>query len=108
MSNRVEKRLNLARMVVQRLARLSVDSGWARIAGGYRGGMLKMIEELEGAADPEAVSEVYLSQADFLIGKGLDVLARAAREIGDPELARFAGQTRAQFESQRSEDQLAS
>lgn len=94
MSGRVEKRLNLARMVAQRLARLSVDSGWARIAGGFRGGLLKLVEELEAKTDLESATEEEIAQADFLIDKGLKLLARAARDIGDPELARFVSEAR--------------
>lgn len=92
MSGPVASQLNLARMVVQRLARLSVDSGWARIASGYRGGLLKMVEQLEAMDDLEAASKSVIDEADFLIAKGLELLAKAAREMGDPELARFAEQ----------------
>jgi hypothetical protein len=81
-------------MVVQRLARLSADSTWARIASGYRGSMLKMVEQLEHLPDLESAGEGLVAEADFLIDKGLDLLAKAAREIGDPELARFASQPR--------------
>lgn len=86
----ISVRLEQARMVAKRIERLSADSGWARIASGYRGGLLKAIDEIESNADPEAVGEEGAARLDFLIDTGFDLLAKAAREIGDPELLRFA------------------
>lgn len=90
----VEIRLRLARMVVQRLERLSADSAWAHIASGYRGALFKHIDLLEHLADAESAAAEEVARLDFLIDKGLDLLAKAAREIGDPELLRFASQPR--------------
>ncbi len=83
-------RLEQARMVAKRIERLSADSAWARIASGYRGGLLKAIDEIESTADPEAAGPDAAARLDFLIDKGFDLLAKAARELGDPELLRFA------------------
>ena len=83
-------RLEQARMVAKRIERLSADSGWARIASGYRGGLLKAIDEIESSADPESAGEAGAARLDFLIDTGFDLLAKAAREIGDPELLQFA------------------
>lgn len=94
MMGSVEVDLRLARMVVQRLERLSADSAWAHVASGYRGALIKHIDYLEHMPDPESASAVEIDRLDFLIDKGLDLLAKAAREIGDPELLRFASQPR--------------
>ena len=92
MSGSVAVRLEQARMIVQRLARLSADSAWAHISSGYRGSLLRVIDRLERLPDPEHASPEDDRLLDFLIDKGFDLLAKAAREIGDPEMARFAAQ----------------
>lgn len=81
--------VDLLRMIVKRLERLSADSAWARISNGYRGSMLKLLDRLDkvdaGIPAVAASAEDYQLLV-FLIDKGLELLARAAREIGDPEL----------------------
>jgi hypothetical protein len=94
MNGPVAVRLDQARMIVQRLERLSADSSWAHIASGYRGSFLRMIDSLEAMPDVEQVSSAQRVQLDFLIDKGFELLANAAREIGDPELIRFVSQMR--------------
>jgi hypothetical protein len=81
----LETRVDLARMIVQRLERLSADSAWAHISSGYRGSLLKWLDryEREGAANSPADQRQLL---EFLIDKGLELLANAARELGDPSL----------------------
>lgn len=88
----VTVRVKQARMIVQRLERLSADSRWAHIASGYRGSLIKMLERLDRLPDVEQASEAEQDELDFLIGKGFDLLTLAAREIGDPELIRSIGQ----------------
>ncbi len=56
--------------------------------------MLKIIEQIEALPDLENAGADLTAETDFLIDKGLDLLAKAAREMGDPELARFASQSR--------------
>jgi hypothetical protein len=92
MSGSVAVRMEQARMIVQRLARLSADSAWAHISSGYRGSLLRLMDRLERLPDIEQASPEDDRLLDFLIDKGFDLLAKAAREIGDPELARFASQ----------------
>ena len=92
MSASVTVRVDQARMIVQRLARLSADSRYAHISSGYRGSLLRIIDRLESLQDVEQASPEEVRLLDFLIDKGFDLLAKAAREIGDPELARYAGQ----------------
>lgn len=84
----VRVRLDQARMIVQRLERLSADSSWARIASGYRGSMLKIIDQLDHTPDLENAPEEDVRLLDFVIDKGFELLTRAAREIGDPDLIR--------------------
>ncbi len=92
MSGRVAVRLEQARMIVQRLERLSADSAWAHVSSGYRGSFLRLIDHLETLPDIEQASPEDIRSLDFLIDKGFDLLAKAAREIGDPELVRFVSQ----------------
>lgn len=94
MSVSVETRMILARMVTQRLERLSADSAWAHISSGYRGSLIKTIDRLERLPELESASTEDIALLDYLIDKGLDLLAKAAREMGDPELLRFASQPR--------------
>lgn len=84
--NPLAVRLSQAVMIAQRLERLSADSTWAHASSGHRGSLLKLIERLEsGTPDLSAAEWV---QVDALIARGFDLLAAAAREIGDPELLR--------------------
>jgi hypothetical protein len=76
-------RVDLARMIVQRLERLSADSAWAHIASGYRGSLLKWLDHYE---QDKAAGEEERALLEFLIDKGLELLANAAREMGDPSL----------------------
>ena len=76
-------RVDLARMIVQRLERLSADSAWAHIASGYRGSLLKWLDLYEQGKATGAEDRALL---EFLIDKGLELLANAAREMGDPSL----------------------
>lgn len=91
---RVAVRVEQARMVVQRLERLSADSRWAHIASGYRGSLIKTVDHLDTLPDVERAGEEDIRLLDFLIDKGFDLLAKAAHEIGDPELIRFISQMR--------------
>lgn len=88
MSGPVSVRLVQARMIAQRLERLSADSIVAHAASGHRGSLLKLIDRLEGRAVLEETPSEEVQLLDFLIDKGFRLLAQAAREIGDPELIR--------------------
>lgn len=88
MSGPVAIRLEQARMIVQRLERLSADSTWAHTASGHRGSLLKIIDRLEQVRDLEQLARPDVDLLDLLIDKGFDLLSRAAREIGDPEMVR--------------------
>ncbi len=86
----VSVRLEQARMIVLRLARLSADSAYAHISSGYRGSLLRTIDRLEQLENVEQADPETVRLLDFLIDKGFDLLASAARELGDPEMASFA------------------
>jgi hypothetical protein len=75
--------IDLVRMIIQRLERLSADSAWARIASGYRRSMLKLLDRLESDVDLTIEDQ---EQMAFTIDKGLELLTNAAREMGDPSI----------------------
>ncbi len=77
------RRLELVRMISQRLERLSADSRWAHLSSGYRGSMIKLLDSLEG--QPQAAPEDR-ARLEYLIDKGLEMLTNAARDMGDPSL----------------------
>ena len=66
--------INLIRMLLNRLERVSVDSYWAHRASGVRGGLIKALEELEKGTSPGA------ARIDELISSAFKILTRAARE----------------------------
>lgn len=72
-----EQRLYQARLLVQRLERLSADSVWAHRASGVRASLHKALTRLD---DGEGDAEL-----DSLIEMGFDVLHKAAQEVPDPE-----------------------
>lgn len=67
--------IELLRLLVGRMERLSVDSIWARRASGLRGNMLKVLEEIE------AGQEVASARVDWLTKRAFEVLRKAAQEI---------------------------
>ena len=72
-------RIQLLRLLVSRLERLSVDSHWARRASGLRGNIVKVLEEADSDHD------VSNERLEFLIEATFDILRRAAQEIPDLE-----------------------
>ena len=68
------KDIQLIRLLLARLERVSVDSYWAHRASGVRGALLKKLEELEKGT--------FTGQADIheLISSSFHILNRAARE----------------------------
>ena len=71
--------IELLRMLVERLERLSVDSHWARRASGLRGNILKVLEEYNAGQNVSHERVSALTQHTF------DILRRAAEEIPDIE-----------------------
>ena len=71
--------LQLLRLLISRLERLSVDSHWARRANGLRGNIVKVLEEADSG------QEVALTRVDLLTEAAFDILRRAAQDIPDRE-----------------------
>jgi len=67
--------IELLRLLVGRMERLSVDSIWARRASGLRGNMVKLLEEIEAGQDVES------TRVDLLTQRAFEVLRKAAQEI---------------------------
>ena len=67
-----------ARILLDRLERLSADSSWAHRASGLRGALLK-------AVDKVSFSDCVLDIAyiEKLVERGYEILNQAAREIPD-------------------------
>ncbi|MCI0551103.1 MAG: hypothetical protein L0287_09120 [Anaerolineae bacterium] len=66
--------LELIRLLLARLERISVDSYWAHRASGVRGLLLRALEKLETGHPSQK------SRLDTLIAKGFDILEKAAIE----------------------------
>jgi hypothetical protein len=80
------KQVELLRLLVDRLERLSVDSRWARRASGLRGNILKVLEEADAGEEPAA------SRLNLLTDAAFNILHRATHEIPDlEELLKKAG-----------------
>lgn len=69
-----ESHIRLARLLLARLERISVDSYWAHRASGVRGALLKALEMLENG---EPVSRSDLRR---LTDMGFLILGKASRE----------------------------
>lgn len=78
MPDKTETLLDQARLLADRLERLSADSQWARRASGLRGSLLRLIERLESHEPLERAETVEI---DRLFEQGFAILSRAAREI---------------------------
>ena len=68
-----------AKILVERLARLSADSIWARRASGLRASIDKTVGEIEDG------KEWNRERFDHLIVLGFEMLEKAAEEIPVPE-----------------------
>jgi hypothetical protein len=68
-----------AKILVERLARLSVDSIWARRASGLRASIDKAVHQLESG---QPVDQGHFEHLIFL---GFTMLEKAAEEIPVPE-----------------------
>ena len=71
--------IQLLRLLITRLERLSVDSHWARRANGLRGNIVKVLEEADSG------KEVSAERLNLLTDAAFDILRRAAQEIPDLE-----------------------
>jgi hypothetical protein len=66
--------LELIRLLLARLERISVDSYWAHRASGIRGSLLRALEKLE------AGRPFQRSRLNALLAQGFDILEKAAIE----------------------------
>ena len=74
--------LEAARLLTFRLARLSVDSTWARRSSGLRGSLLKEVDRLETLAQAgHTLDDENLLPLDALVSRGFEIIEAAAREI---------------------------
>jgi hypothetical protein len=71
--------IQLLRLLISRLEKLSADSHWARRASGLRGNIVKVLEEVETGRD------VTQARLELLIEAAFDILRRAAQDIPDLE-----------------------
>jgi hypothetical protein len=89
----LDQRIDLARLLVFRLERLSADSYWAHRASGLRGSLLKSLDQIE--SNPKVFmqneSRKELEHLDQLIKNGFEILENAAREIRPPAEDTFQG-----------------
>jgi hypothetical protein len=69
-----------AKLVVQRLERISADSIWARRSSGHRGALLRWIEKLEGVEGQKELLSEEKMQLKSLLEEGFRFLERAAQE----------------------------
>lgn len=69
-SNRIE----LTRLLLARLERISADSFWAHRASGIRGALLRVVEQAEAGKDADA------GYVNYLVERGFDILDKTARE----------------------------
>ena len=69
-----------AKMLAQRLERVSVDSLWARRSSGHRGALLRWIERFEQAQGEPGLGQAEKDQLSSLIEVGFRLLERAVQE----------------------------
>ncbi len=71
--------IEVAKFLISRLERLSVDSYWAHRASGIRGALLRRIEAIN--TNVEKNNLIQDNSLDTLINNGYNLLEKAAREI---------------------------
>jgi len=71
------QRIYKAKLLVERLERLSADSIWAHRASGVRASLHKALVRKADHIDIEEI--------DVLIEMGFDILHKAAQEVPDPD-----------------------
>ncbi len=74
--NQSPEEIQLIRLLLARLERVSVDSYWAHRASGVRGALLRSLERIEAQEKPDPAG---LQQ---LVDQGFRILEQAARERG--------------------------
>jgi hypothetical protein len=89
----LDQRIDLTRLLVSRLERLSVDSYWAHRASGLRGSLLRSLDQIESIPEVNVRNgnRKELEHLDLLIKSGFEILENAAREIRPPEKGKSNG-----------------
>ena len=72
--------LKQARMLVERLERISADSVWAHRSSGQRGSLWQLIDYLENPSPSKSKKEIDQQQIIETINKAFKLLERAGRE----------------------------
>lgn len=75
-----ERLYEQARLIVQRLERISVDSIWARRSSGHRGALLHWIERWEAMEGKIELKAEERARLNALVAAGFAFLERAALE----------------------------
>jgi hypothetical protein len=73
-------RVKRARILLNRLERLSADSSWAHRASGLRGSIIRILNNQDVLSGDEGIITL-----EILLKQGFDLLTRAAKEIPDCE-----------------------
>ena len=68
------ERLELIRLLLARLERISADSYWAHRASGVRGALLRMLQKTENGGS------IQWSEMKRMTGLGFNILEKAAKE----------------------------
>jgi hypothetical protein len=74
-----DQKILRAKILVQRLERLSADSIWAHRASGMRAALDKILSHIEAGV------EYRPDDLDALVQDGFEILEKAAQEIPSPE-----------------------
>ena len=74
-----DQSIRKAKILVERLARLSADSIWARRASGLRASLDKAVGQIEKG------NNVNVDHFNHLVSLGFEMLEKAAEEIPVPE-----------------------
>jgi hypothetical protein len=80
-SDDLHPQIELAKLLAERLERLSVDSRWARRSSGMRGSLLRTLEVCERGE----FSQDLPALLDLLTARGFEILENAAKEIPIPD-----------------------
>jgi hypothetical protein len=80
-----DETINLARLLISRLERLSADSIWSHRASGLRGELLRWLEQIEEDTYPGETGAARrlsdLNRLNGLLETGFEYLESAAQEL---------------------------
>jgi hypothetical protein len=81
------QKIQNAKMLIDRLERLSADSIWAHKASGLRGSLWRCVDRLQQSQidKDHRHNKEEMIHLNILIETGFEILRRAAEEITSPE-----------------------